>query len=201
MPRPPGDHEARRREVAHAVHRVLAKKGFEGLTVRAVATELGRTTGVVTHYFSSKHELQAFALDMLERSVDERERPAAEPGMPALRAAVLGMLPLTETTSVASRIWISSWDIALADPELTARYANTYRDSRARLGHLIRQAQQLGHVGSADADQLAAMLHSFALGLSVQAVLDPDAFPATTQTAMVDAYLHALATNRSDDDE
>ena len=40
MPRPPGDHAARRHDIAQAVLRVLATRGFAGLTMRAVAAEL-----------------------------------------------------------------------------------------------------------------------------------------------------------------
>lgn len=66
MPRTKGDDEARRRDVSEAVWRVLAAHGFGGLTMRAVAAELGATTGLLTHYFPAKRDLVAHALDLLE---------------------------------------------------------------------------------------------------------------------------------------
>lgn len=193
MPRPLGDHDARRRQIAEAVLRVLATHGFAGLTMRAVAAELDATTGVVTHYFATKDELKTFALDLLARSVDERERLVGAPGMPALRALLLGMLPLTATSARANRIWISSWDVVLATPRLTAAFAQTYAHSRARLERAVRLAQQAGDLADGDAGELAAALHAFTLGLAVQAVLDLNAFPPDRQIALTDAYLRCLA--------
>jgi AcrR family transcriptional regulator len=193
MPRPLGDHDARRREIAEAVLRVLATQGFAGLTMRAVAAELDATTGVVTHYFATKDELRTFALDVLVRSVDERERLVGVPGMPALRVLVLGMLPLNAASARANRIWISSWDVVLAVPRLTAAFAETYASSRARIERAVRVAQDVGDLGDGDAAELAAALHAFTLGLAVQAVLDPNAFPPVRQIALTDAYLHCLA--------
>lgn len=74
MPRAKGDHEARRLEVSEAVWRVLATRGFGGLTLRAVATELGATTGLLTHYFPAKSDLLAHALDLLEQRTAARAR-------------------------------------------------------------------------------------------------------------------------------
>ena len=163
MPRPLGDHDARRREVAEAVLRVLATRGFAGLTIRAVAAELEATTGVVTHYFATKDELRTFALDVLTRSVNERQRLDATPGMPALRALMLGMLPLAAESARANRIWISSWDVVLADPQLSAAYAETYAQSRARVERAVRCAQDKGEARQGAPDDLAAALHAFTL--------------------------------------
>ena len=78
MGRPQGDHAVRRRAVSAAVWRVLAHRGFGGLTVRAVAAELGTSTGVVTHYFTSKDALVRHALHLLDEQSatgsDRRER-------------------------------------------------------------------------------------------------------------------------------
>ncbi len=73
-----GDHDARRRDVSEAVWRVLAEHGFGGLTLRAVAAEMGASTGLLTHYFPNKRALVAHALDV----ADERtaSRPCARPG-------------------------------------------------------------------------------------------------------------------------
>lgn len=163
--------------------------------MRAVAAELDASTGVVTHYFASKDELQNFALDLLARSVEERQRPTAAPGMATLRTLLLGMLPVSAEAATANRIWISSWDVVLADSRLAAVHAKSYADSRARLEDAIRTAQDDGDLIEADpADpaDLAATLHAFTLGLTVQAVLDPGAFPPDRQIALTDAYLDRL---------
>ena len=193
MPRPTGDHEARRREVSAAVWQVLTTQGFAGLTLRAVAAEMQATTGLLTHYFPAKRDLVAYALDLLDRQYAERARSEAAPGLPALRSALLDTLPLTGHAIAANRIWVASWDTALADPAWNADHARRYADGRERLSSLIGEAQRLGYLPDGDTANLAAALQSFVLGLTVQALIDPAAFPPERQIAMVDEQLAALA--------
>ena len=192
MPRPPGDHDARRREVSEAVWRVLAAHGFDGLTLRAVAAELGATTGVVTHYFASKRELVAHALTLLDERTAARRHRSVEPGLGSLRTALVDMLPITPDARIANRVWVSSWDVALADDELRAQHAARYAAGRDRLRTHVEAAQRTGTLPPGDPDRLAAGAHAFALGLIVQAVLDPAAFPRARQLALLDDYLAAL---------
>ncbi|MFF9838992.1 TetR/AcrR family transcriptional regulator [Streptomyces sp. NPDC013740] len=194
MPRTKGDHEARRRDVSEAVWRVLAAHGFGGLTMRAVAAELGATTGLLTHYFPAKRDLVAHALDLLEERTAARPRraPGGE-GLAALRAALLDILPLTPQATASNRIWVSSWDTALADPVLTDDYAGKYGRSRARLTALVATAQERGELPPGDPAPLAAGAQSFVLGLVVQALFAPAEFTPERQVELLDAYLHGLA--------
>ena len=85
MPRTKGDHEARRRDVSAAVWQVMAARGFAGLTLRAVAAELGATTGLLTHYFPTKRALVEYALDLLEQRTTARPRREAGTGLRLVR--------------------------------------------------------------------------------------------------------------------
>ncbi|MFE0170785.1 TetR/AcrR family transcriptional regulator [Streptomyces sp. NPDC059002] len=192
MPRTKGDHEARRRDVSEAVWRVLAAHGFGGLTMRAVAAELGATTGLLTHYFPAKRDLVAYALDLLARRSAARPRRPATTGLAAVRAALLDILPLTEEATASNRIWVSSWDVALADPELSADHARRYGQSRDTLRDLVAAAQERGELRAGDPADIAAGAQSFVLGLVVQALFNPSAFPPERQTALLDAQLAAL---------
>ncbi|MFE4412592.1 TetR/AcrR family transcriptional regulator [Streptomyces sp. NPDC093064] len=193
MPRTKGDHEARRRDVSEAVWRVLAAHGFRGLTMRAVAAELDATTGLLTHYFPTKRDLVAYALDLLEVRSDSRLRRTAGEGMSAVRAALLDILPLTGEATVGNRIWVSSWDAALADPELSIDYARKYARSRDKLRDLVAAAQHLGELPTGDPARIAAGAQSYVLGLVVQALFDPEAFPPHRQIELLDDYLATLA--------
>ncbi|MFI6578351.1 TetR/AcrR family transcriptional regulator [Nocardiopsis sp. NPDC050513] len=193
MPRTKGDHEARRRDVSEAVWRVLAAHGFGGLTLRAVATELNATTGLLTHYFPTKRDLVTYALDLLEQRTEARPRTVAGQGLPAVRAALLDILPLTAEATSSNRIWVSSWDAALADPELSGDHAGRYARSRDRLRDLVATAQRTGELPPGDPARIAAGAQSFVLGLVVQALFDPAAFPPDRQVGQLDDYLAALA--------
>ncbi|MFF4226526.1 TetR/AcrR family transcriptional regulator [Streptomyces sp. L500] len=192
MPRTKGDHEARRREVSEAVWRVLAAHGFGGLTLRAVAAELGATTGLLTHYFPAKRDLVAYALDLLAERTAARPRRAAGEGLSAVRAALLDILPLTAEATASNRIWVSSWDTALADPALSDDYGRKYARSREKLSDLVATAQRLGELPPGDPERVAAGAQSFVLGLVVQALFSPTAFPPERQAELLDDYLAAL---------
>lgn len=192
MPRTKGDHEARRREVSEAVWRVLAAHGFGGLTLRAVAAELGATTGLLTHYFPAKRDLVAYALDLLAERTAARPRRAAGEGLSAVRAALLDILPLTAEATASNRIWVSSWDTALADPALSDDYGRKYARSREKLSDLVAAAQRLGELPPGDPERVAAGAQSFVLGLVVQALFSPTAFPPERQVELLDDYLAAL---------
>jgi TetR/AcrR family transcriptional regulator, transcriptional repressor of bet genes len=57
------DHEERRRTIAEAVVRLVAAKGVEAASLRAVAAEAGVSMGAVQHYFTTTDEMLLFALD------------------------------------------------------------------------------------------------------------------------------------------
>ncbi|MEV0646210.1 TetR/AcrR family transcriptional regulator [Phytomonospora sp. NPDC050363] len=193
MARTKGDHLARRREVAEAVWRVLADKGFGGLSMRAVATELGATTGLLTHYFPAKRDLVAYALELLEQRTDDNRPHPAERGLAGLRTALLNILPLTPRAAASNRTWMSSWDAALADPGLSGDHARRYAAGRDRLHEFVAEAQALGELPDGDPARMATGAQAFVLGLVVQSVLDPESFPPARQRELVDDYLRALA--------
>lgn len=191
------DHQARRHDVSEAVWRVLAQHGFAGLTLRAVAAAMGASTGLVTHYFAGKRELIAHALDILEVRTAQRPRLTAPgPGLPALRTAMLNILPLTEDGHGMNRIWVGSWDVALSDPDLYAAQTERYERIRASLKVFVAQAQQDGSLSpERDADAVAAAVLAFTHGLVVQALFDRERFTPEHQTELVDDFLaHQLGT-------
>jgi AcrR family transcriptional regulator len=191
----PTDHDARRRDVSEAVWRVLARHGFDGLTLRAVAAEMGASTGLLTHYFPSKQALIRHALQVSEEHSAKRPRRDADAeGLTALRAALLDVLPLDPATTVMNRVWVSSWDVALGDRELGAAERARYRRWRARLRPLVEAAQRGGELSPrADADDLVATVAAFTHGLVVQALFDPRTFPHHRQVVLLDAFLESLA--------
>ncbi|RSM97038.1 TetR family transcriptional regulator [Nonomuraea sp. WAC 01424] len=191
----PGDREARREDVSQAVWQVLADKGFGGLTLRAVATAMGASTGLLMHYFPTKRALVAHALDLLEKRTaarPRRERPAD--GLAALRAALLDILPLAPGDVARNRIWVSSWDLALADDDLGADQGARYERLRSSLLRHLETARDLGELPpAADPGRLAATVVAFTHGLVVQALFDPARFPEDVQTSLLDDFLASIA--------
>ncbi|MFI5711254.1 TetR/AcrR family transcriptional regulator [Kribbella sp. NPDC051620] len=187
------DHEARRRDVSAAVWRVLATEGFSGLTLRAVATELNATTGLVTHYFPSKQALIVHALELAEaRTRDLVPSTENSRGLEALKQALAAVLPLTPEATELNRVWVSSWDAALADPELHALEKARYARWRSRLKPLVIQAQADGDLPPDNPDDLVAGLAAFTHGLVVQALFDPRTFTHKRLLRLLHSHLAAL---------
>jgi len=57
------DIDSRDRELRAATLRVVADRGVAGVTIRRVATELGRSTTAITHYVTDRDDLLARAVD------------------------------------------------------------------------------------------------------------------------------------------
>jgi len=190
-----GDHEARRRDVSAAVWRVLAARGFGGLTIRDIAAELDSSTGLVSHYFPSKRALVRYAHDLAdERAATRVRRIPTGPGLAALRAALLDVLPLDPASVEMSRTWVSFWDAAIGDAELGTGQTARYVRWRAALTEHIVEAQTRGELPSqVDPEDIAIGCAAFAHGLVVQAVFDPERLPAARQTALLDRFLLDLA--------
>src|ERR1700683_4536998 len=90
------DHPARRRELADAACRVIARNGLGGPTLAHVADESGWSIGSIRYYFPNKDELVASALWRVGERVDDRIRRRTAGGMTMsdLRTAAMELLPL-----------------------------------------------------------------------------------------------------------
>ena len=91
-----------------------------------------------------------------------------------------------------NRVWVSSWDAALADPELGALERARYKRWRSRLKPLVIDAQNRGELPTGGPDDLVAGLAAFTHGLVVQALFDPRAFSRKRLLKLLDDHLAAL---------
>lgn len=184
--------------MAEAVWRVLATHGFGGLTMRAVAAEMGASTGLLTHYFRNKRELVRYANEIAaERTENRPLRKADQPGLAALRIALVNVLPLTEDAVAMNRVWVSFWDAALDDEDLNAAERARYERWRGRLRACVEDAQSRGELpASAAPEDVAVEAAAFTHGLVVQALFDPARLPPARQLRLLDDFLAGLTGRR-----
>ncbi|MCW2752342.1 MAG: TetR family transcriptional regulator [Aeromicrobium sp.] len=186
------DHDARRRDVAEAVWSVLETRGFAGLSLRSVAAQMGATTGLLTHYFPDKRALVAHALEQVHTRTDEALAGVdATPGLETLRTRLRAVLPTDDETRILSRIWVSFWDLALADPDLSAHEAARYDRWRARLRPHVRAAVRHGELAG-NVETILDVLTAGTHGIVVQALFDPKRFTTRRQRAAIDLLLNGL---------
>ncbi len=190
------DHLARRRELADAACRVIARNGFAGITLAHVAEESGWSIGSIRYYFPNKDELVASALWRVGERVDDRIRRGTAGGMTMsdLRLAALELLPLDDNRREEALVHLAFLAQAAVTPELADASEGAAQRLQeplaARIGHLVQAGELPAHL---DAEDEAARLRVLLDGLRLQLVTTPKQTPVTWALKLLDDHLTALA--------
>jgi AcrR family transcriptional regulator len=190
------DHARRREEIARLTVQVIQNAGIDAATIRSIARRGGFSSGVLTHYFTNKDELIAFAFRWLaERSFADLDRAlkAAAPGADRIRAALEFMVPQAGT-STGIAVWVTLWERALRNPRLAREHHAYYRRWRACVRRLVRDLvrrdESLPGLKVADATEL---LVSAADGLFIAAAFEPQRFSRARRRALLRALVATVA--------
>jgi AcrR family transcriptional regulator len=179
----------------HATTRVLHQHGATGLTLAAVARELGCTGQALNARFGSRTDLliayAAWASDQqMERFATVREAHASP--LQALRARF--MLPMAGREDEladggAQRQMLTLAAEAAGDPRLGEAWAASGQRFRAAMSELISEAIDAGEIIETDPDQLTWTLFAALVGLAVIWEPRPDASLVDAVITMVDQIL------------
>lgn len=111
----------RRAEITGAFARVLARHGYAGATIAAVAAEAGVAPGLVHHHFADKEDLLESLLGDLMQGFRARTR-TLEASADPLEAYVTAAVALGDSAdTVAARCWVGVFAEAVRDPGLFAQ--------------------------------------------------------------------------------
>jgi AcrR family transcriptional regulator len=193
------DHAARRRELADAACRVIARNGLEATTLADVAGESGWSIGSIRHYFPNKDELIAAALWRAGERVDDRIRRRTAGGMTVkdLRAAAIELLPLDADGHQDSVVYLAFLAQAAVVPALADAAEGAAQRLQEPLAERIAYATAAGELpAQLDAEQEAARLRVLLDGLRVQLITTPRHATAEWALTVLDDYLTALAAPR-----
>jgi AcrR family transcriptional regulator len=192
------DHPARRRELADAACRVIARHGLSGTTLAHVAEEAGWSIGSIRYYFPNKDELVAAALWRVGERVDDRIRRGTAGGMTMsdLRLAATELLPLDASRREEALVHLAFLAQAAITPELAEASqgaAKRLQEPLAeRIAHLVQAGELPAHL---DADDKAARLRVLLDGLRLQLITTPRQTPVKWALGVLDDYLTALTAN------
>ena len=190
------DHPARRRELADAACRVIARNGFAGITLAHVAEESGWSIGSIRYYFPNKDELVASALWRVGERVDDRIRRGTAGGMTMgdLRLAALELLPLDDNRREEALVHLAFLAQAAVTPELADASEGAAQRLQeplaARISHLVQAGELPARL---DAEDEAARLRVLLDGLRLQLVTTPKQTPVAWVLQLLDDHLTALA--------
>jgi AcrR family transcriptional regulator len=190
------DHPARRRELADAACRVIARHGLAGTTLADVAEESGWSIGSIRYYFPNKDELVASALWRVGERVDERIRHRTAGGMTMndLRIAAIELLPLNAEAREDSLVYLAFLAQAAVVPALADAAEGAAQRLQeplaARIAHLVQSGELPAHL---DAEDQAARLRLLLEGLRLQLVTIPRHTSDGWALAVLDDHFTALA--------
>lgn len=185
----------RREEVAQATWRVIARDGLDRASMRAIAQELGCSTGVLTHHFRDKDALLEFALRAIVDRLNEGKSEDLEKrgGLDDVAALLAAYLPATAEARTWWKVWLSFTVAALADEKQAAEHAQLYAELRRFWTGVLAAMRARGEVRkdidpAIEADTLLCVVD----GLGVQALILPRALTAKRQMQILDNYLSRL---------
>ncbi|MBQ1080132.1 MULTISPECIES: TetR/AcrR family transcriptional regulator [unclassified Nocardiopsis] len=194
MPRT-ADHDERRRQVAEALLRTIARKGLAATTFADVADELGGSVGLVQRYFRSKSDLLRFGVEHLYQRGEERieavERVA--PVRDLMFRIAHTLLPMDEERRMELTVWLEFLPTAVRDPEMAELHRTTTRQLVDGLAEGLGAAQRAGEL-SADLDPRAeaAALVALADGLTLHQLATPDLFDDATAERLLRQHFARL---------
>lgn len=185
------DHRERRESIARALWRIVDQRGWARATMREVAREAGASLGQLQHYFTSRAEMLAFAMEFASEQTSQRIEQGLtafdQPPHPrdVLRVVLTEMLPLHRDTRATSRMSAAYVLEAMHDPMLQQRAGLGLRDGRAMVENLVRQAIDEGQIApdrdaTVETDLILA-LTGFATLLELDVVEPSAAFAAIDQ--------------------
>lgn len=167
------DHEQRRQEIVAALWRVVAREGFNAVSVRSVAAEAGLNPTTVALAFTSRTELLIEAYADLSGRDDARLTKLTKPGMSieVLVDACLLAVPLTSARVQHAGVWIALVSAAGHDPAAAAALAEFSAGLSERIHDFIDRAVTEGVLRpTVDVATQALLVHAILDGFSVQVI-------------------------------
>jgi AcrR family transcriptional regulator len=188
-------YEDRRIEVAKAAWQVIIREGLDRTSMRAIAQELGSSTGVVTHYFRDKEELILFALGLVFENVaaEMEARAQGQQGIDRLEQMMFVALPLEQIDRDDWKVWVAFLGYSIGREHLVKEHRKRY--------DLLRQiiAQELADLQTAqliradlDLTLEANALIALVDGIGTGVVICPEQFSATQQQYLVRRHINNL---------
>lgn len=174
------EHDRKRDQMAEVAARLIEREGLDGVTVREVAAAAGSSTTVVTHYFSDKRELLLHTYRFVANREQQRIDAVLEADPCDLQGWLESLLPLDDARSRDCKVWIAFWRAASGDPAFTAEQKLRVLNARRGLRDLLIRrgtGRLTKHTSEVHARRLLALL----MGVAVQAVFDPEDWPAARQ--------------------
>jgi AcrR family transcriptional regulator len=147
-------------------------EGLSEVTLRRVATDLGVTPGLVSHYFSSAEQLIAAAFRTAAAGdLNEARSRVDAATTPTAKISALMDYVLDDVSEDASALWLDAWSLGRRNPTLAAEAATLTDDWLEFIGAIVRTGARSGEFVVTDVEASARRLLVVIDGLGTQKVI------------------------------
>jgi AcrR family transcriptional regulator len=163
--------DQRREAIVAATIDVARRKGLASTTVRDVAAEMGTSSGLIHHYFSSMDDVLAAAFEIVasqDLGLSERLMAEAESPVEGLRIFFRTYTPSDKDW--AFQLWLDAWAEAARRPAIQATSRRLNLEWQALLERTIEAGVRSGAFVCRDPDGAAWRILSLLDGLALQVV-------------------------------
>ncbi|WP_188782419.1 TetR/AcrR family transcriptional regulator [Nocardioides phosphati] len=177
------------RRVADAAVSVVAREGFDLLSVRSVAREAGVSGGAVQHHFATRADLLLAAFAQTVESISARLAATELDGKvhEVLHRLCEQALPLDEERRREAIVWVTLSAAAASHPDLAAAHRRGLVAFTDLVADIIDSSHRGGEVPeSVDPRAAAAVLVAVVDGLTLQGIVE--------ESTDLDAVLRAALT-------
>lgn len=189
------DQNERPGQLADVIVDIVAERGVDAVSVREVANRAGVSIGTVQHYFPTKDQMLAFAVDHVGERIVARMHECTEGRSfgECLRKVLLELVPLDAQRTEEAKVWFSFLARAVFTPDLLWRAQHTGRAIEDVIAEAIRSAQEEGQVApEIDPARSAKVIYTLVDGLTARVLTDPERIDPAETTTILDSYLHQL---------
>ncbi|MBD2626649.1 TetR/AcrR family transcriptional regulator [Trichormus variabilis] len=188
-------YDNRRIEVANAAWRVIIREGLDRASMRAIAQELGSSTGVVTHYFRDKEELILFALERVFENVLENMKVCikGQEGIDRLEQIIFTALPLNIRDKADWKVWVAFLGYSIGREHLVQEHQKRYDVLQQIISQELADLQTANLIrADLDVTLEANALIALVDGIGTRIVICPEQFSAEQQKYLVRRHINTL---------
>ncbi|MGL5867331.1 MAG: TetR/AcrR family transcriptional regulator, partial [Dermatophilaceae bacterium] len=129
-------------QIVDAVIDLVAERGMEGVSVRAVAARAGVSLGAVQHHFPTKKAMLLAATDRIGAVMVEQVTTllaqARTPGA-AVRSLARTLVALEPPERAATAVWVAFVSHAFADPAAAERHRRDWQEVEDAFARLLAE--------------------------------------------------------------
>ncbi|ACK67285.1 transcriptional regulator, TetR family [Rippkaea orientalis PCC 8801] len=188
-------YDDRRIEIANAAWQVIIREGLDRASMRAIAQELGTSTGVVTHYFRDKEELILFALERVFDKLLEDIKVCTQEhqGIERLEQMILKALPQEMTDKADWKVWVAFLGYSIGREHLVEEHRKRYNFLRQMISQELVDLQRANLIrGDLNLTLEANALIALVDGIGTGVVISPEQFSAEQQQYLVQRHIQTL---------